>query len=131
MHEIVDEEETTPFGVGGEPNGGDDVGRTELGSEEELVVELALSLVGGRVHELDGDAFSGGEGAGEDGSEAAVAEAGGEGVGGTAEEGVGEVVRGFVIGWWGGGFFVEGAEVKEKEKEEEREEGNGCGEDWD
>ena len=93
-HEVVDEEETAPFGVGREPHGGDDLGgAAEHGGEEELVVELALALLGGRggVHELHGDGGSRRrrERAGEDGAEAAVAEGGGKGVGGSAEEGVG------------------------------------------
>lgn len=67
----------------------------EHGGEEELVLELALALEGAGVHELDGDLLVGlGEGAEEDGAEAALAEAagGGEGVGGAAEDGVGEAV---------------------------------------
>jgi len=94
LHELVDQEEAASFGVRGEVRGGDDVGREELGGEEKLVVELALALVRrGRVHQLDGDGGSG-EGAGEYGTEAAVAQAGGEGIGGAAEDGEGEAVRG-------------------------------------
>ena len=106
MHEVVDEEETPAFGVGGEADGGDQRGGAEPRGEEELVVELALALLGGGVHELDGDGVAG-EGAGEDGAEATVAEARGEGVGGAAEEGVGEGVRGSGVGVGGrGGAFT-------------------------
>lgn len=64
-------------------------------------MEFALALVsdGGGVHEFDGDWFSGGrEGAGEDWTKAAVTEESGEGVGGAAEEVVGERVRRVRIG---------------------------------
>lgn len=113
LHELVDQEEAASFGVRGEMRGGDDVAREELGGEEELVVELALSLLGGRVHELDGDGVPG-EGAGEDGTEAAVAKARGEGIGGAAEEGVGERVRGsgVGVGGRGGAFTLAEAEAK-------------------
>jgi len=94
LHELVDQEEAASFGVRGEMRGGDDVAREELGGEEELVVELALALLGGGgVHELDSDGDSG-ESAGEYGAEATMAEAGGEGIGGAAEDGKGEAVRG-------------------------------------
>lgn len=88
MHEVVDEDETAVFRVGGESHGGDDVGGAEPGGEEELVVKLALA--GGEVHELDCNwlARRRRERSGVDGAEAAVAEADGEGVRGTAEEGV-------------------------------------------
>lgn len=73
MHEVIDEEETAAFGVGGEPDWGDHEVGAESGREEELVVELELALEGGSggVHELDSDGFAG-EGAGEDWAEAAV-----------------------------------------------------------
>jgi len=113
VHEVVDEEETPAFGVGGEADGGHQRGGPEPGREEELVVELALSLLGGGVHELDGDGVAG-EGAGEDGAEAAVAKARGEGIGGAAEEGVGERVRGsgVGVGGRGGAFTLAEAEAK-------------------
>jgi len=113
VHEVVDEEETPTFGVGGEADGGDERGGAKPGREEELVVELALSLLGGRVHELDGNGIAG-KGAGEDRAEASVAEARGEGVGGAAEEGVGEGVRGGGIGVGGRGcaFTLTEAEAK-------------------
>lgn len=75
----------------------------EHGGEEELILELALALEGAGVHELDGDLLASlGEGSVEDGAEAALAEAAGwgEGVGGAAEDGVGEAVwrLGFGVG---------------------------------
>lgn len=113
MHEVVDEEETPTFGVGGEADGRDESGGPKPGREEELVVELALSLLGDRVHELDGNGVAG-KGAGEDRTEATVAEAGGEGVGGAAEEGVGKGVRGsgVGVGGRGGAFTLAEAEAK-------------------
>ena len=96
-HEVVDEQEMALFGVGGEPHNGDDVGGVaEHVGEEELVLELALALMGGRggVHELHshGGSRRRREGAGEDEVEAVMAEGRGEGVGGAVEEGVGEAV---------------------------------------
>ncbi|KAK7263934.1 hypothetical protein RJT34_31533 [Clitoria ternatea] len=80
-HEVVGEDETASFRVGGEGYGGDDVARgKESRSQEELAMELALALVGGGVHELHG------EGAGEDGAEAAVAKVCGERGGGRGRE---------------------------------------------
>lgn len=119
VHEVVNEEETTAFRVGREAYGGDHVGRrTEPRSEEEFVVELAFPLEGGGVHELDSDGFGGWrEGAGEDGAEAALAEAGGEGAGGAAEDGVGELVRG--VGGWGGAFSSSRAVAEAEENEED------------
>ena len=70
-------------------------------------MELALALEGGGVHELDGDGVAG-EGAGEDGAEAAVAEARRERVRGAAEDGVGERVRG--DGGWSCSFTLPEAE---------------------
>ena len=131
LHELVDQEEAASFGVRGEVRGGDDVARDQLGGEEELVVELALALVaGGGVHELDRDGDSG-EGAGEYGTEAAMAEAGGEGIGGAPEDRKGEAVRG------GGGrrrrrvggtFAREDAVAEEEEEKEEGEGGDSGGE---
>ena len=124
VHELVDQEEAASFRVGAEVRGGDDVAGEELRGEEEFVVELALTLVvvGGGVHELDCDGGAG-EGAGEDGAEASVAEARGEGVGGTAEDGEGEAVRrgggGRRRRVGGSAFAGEGA-VAEEEKEEEK-----------
>lgn len=105
MHELVDEEHTAPFAVGGEAEHGDEVWGVELGGEEELVVELALALEGAGVHGLDGDGHGRGavEGAGENGAEAALAEALRERVRGAAEGGVGEAMRrGAGVGGGGG-----------------------------
>ena len=141
MHEVIDEEKTASFWVGGEAYGGDHVATRGGGggkaeeprSEEKLVVELALPLEGGGgVHELDGDGFSG-EGAGEDGAEAAVAEGGGEVVGGAAEEGVGEPVWGVRVGvgGWSGSLLLPCAVAEaEEHHEDEGACGGGGGQDW-
>lgn len=64
----------------------------------------------------------------EDGAEASLAEeaGGGEGVGGAAEDGVGEAVRGLGVGG-GGALLGELLAEAEGEEEEEREGGGGGG----
>lgn len=109
MHEFINEEETTAFRIGGEADGGHEKVGAEFRGEEEFVVKFTLALVsdGGGVHEFDGDGFTGGrEGAGEDRTEASMAEESREGVGDAAEEVVGERVRrvGIGVGGWGGSF---------------------------
>ena len=102
-------------------------GAAEHEGEEELVVELALTLLGGcgGVHELHNDVGSPRwqEGVEEDGAKAAVAKGRREGLGGAAKEGVGEAVWGLGViadGKRDGGgsvLMVEG--VVEEEEEEE------------
>lgn len=95
--------------------------------EIELVVELPLALQRSGVHDFNGDALVV-ESAVEDGAEAALAEAAGcgEGVGGAAEDGVGEAVRGLGVGG-GGALLGELLAEAEGEEEEEREGGGGGG----
>lgn len=99
----------------------------EQRSEVELVVELPLALQRSGVHDFNGDALVV-EGGVEDGAEAALAEeaGGGEGVGGAAEDGVGEAVRGPGVGG-GGAFLGELLAEAEGEEEEEGEGGGGGG----
>lgn len=111
-HELVDEEEAAAFGVGGEADGGDHQGGAEAGGQEELVVELALALEGGGVHQLDGHGLPA-QGAGEDGAEAALAQARGEGVGGPAEERVWVGMRRVRVGVGGGSGALSLAEAEQ------------------
>lgn len=130
-HELVDEEELAAAAVGGEAEEGEDERRVEVRGEREFVVELTFSLERtGRVHELERDGLAGREGCLVDRAEAAVAEFGGrgEGVGGAAEEGVGEAAVVVVVGIVvliveGGGAVVGELTVEENcEGDEEREE---------
>ena len=113
MHEVINEEKTASFWVGGESDGGDHKLGAKARGEEEFVVELALALERSGVHEFNGDGASG-KGAREDRAEAAVAEAGGEGVGGAAEEGVSVGVRGVGVGIGGRGGAFAFAEAEEE-----------------
>ena len=91
-HEVIDEHETAPFGVRGEPHSNDDVGGVaEHISEKSSSWNSRLPWWGPRASQPWG--FSpAAEGFKEDGAKAIVAEGKGEGVGGVAKEGVGEVV---------------------------------------
>lgn len=109
VHEFVNEEKTAAFRIGGEADGGNDEFGAEFRGKEEFVMEFALALVskGGGVHEFNSNRFSSGrEGTGEDRTEASMAEESGEGVGGSAEEVVGERVRRIRIriGGWSSSF---------------------------
>lgn len=120
-----------PLPVGGEPDERDYVVGVDLGTEGELVVELALALErAGGVHDLDGDVSRrASQGGAVDGAEAALAEeeGGGEIGGGLAEGGVGEAVG--REGGGGGGsrdgafLLAEGGEAGGEEEEEREGEG--------
>lgn len=80
-------------------------------------MKLALALERARVHDLDGDGERL-ERAGEDGAEPSLAEAVGEGVGGAAEDGVGEAVRRLCrVGIRRGGAFPAGEFAVEDDEE--------------
>lgn len=115
--------------VGGEAEDGDEVRGLELGGEEDLVMELALSLEGARVHDLDGDGdgWNAVQGAREYRAEASLAEAVGEGVGGAAEDGVGETVgEGSGVRWdsGGGALATDDLPVKDDQNREDGERGD-------
>lgn len=80
-------------------------------------MKLALALERAGVHDLDGDGERL-ERAGEDGAEPSLAEAVGEGVGGAAEDGVGEAVRRLGrVGVRRGGAFPAGEFAVEDDEE--------------
>ncbi|PON69973.1 LOW QUALITY PROTEIN: hypothetical protein PanWU01x14_084370 [Parasponia andersonii] len=130
-HELVNEQHPAPLPVRREPEDRNNVAGVEHGGEEELVLELPLALERAGVHELDGDLLAGlGERAVEHGAEAALAEAAGcgEGVGGAAQDGVGEAVGGLGVGLGGGPLAGDLAEADDEE-EEKGESGGGRGRD--